>query len=67
MTQSTIKTCSLDYIQVMSQDGQIDKDLYPEGLTEDQVKEMYHLMVLLRTMDDKLFNLQRTGKIGTYA
>ena len=67
MAQTTIKTCSLDYIQVLSQDGTFDKALYPEGLTEDQVKEMYHLMVLLRTMDEKLFNLQRTGKIGTYA
>ena len=28
---------------------------------------MYHLMVLTRRFDDKLFSLQRQGKIGTYA
>ena len=36
-------------------------------VTEDDIKKMYHLMVLTRTFDDKLFKLQRSGKIGTYA
>ena len=67
MVRKEIKTCSLEYMQVLTQDGQVDHDLYPKELNEDKVKEMYHLMVLLRTMDEKLFNLQRTGKIGTYA
>lgn len=67
MPREKIKECSLEYIQVLNEQGQIDQELYPEGLSEDQIKEMYHLMVLLRTMDEKLFNLQRSGKIGTYA
>lgn len=67
MVQETIKTCSLDYIQVLDEKGNVDENLYPQNLSEDNVKEMYHLMMLLRTVDDKLFNLQRSGKIGTYA
>jgi pyruvate dehydrogenase E1 component alpha subunit len=36
-------------------------------ISEDTIKEMYHIMRLARTLDEKLFNLQRSGKIGTYA
>ena len=44
----------------------MDESLNP-GLPEDKVKELYHLMMLAREFDDKLFKLQRSGKIGTYA
>ena len=36
-------------------------------ISEDVIKEMYHLMVLARAFDEKLFTLQRSGQIGTYA
>ena len=42
-------------------------DSIDHGLSEDQIKEMYHLMTLTRAFDEKLFKLQRSGKIGTYA
>lgn len=57
---------SISKLQVLDEEGNIDESLHPD-LNDDQVKEIYHLMVLLRTMDEKLFNMQRSGKIGTYA
>ena len=50
----------------MDTEGNIDQSLMP-SLPEPKIKELYHLMVLVRTMDEKLFKLQRSGKIGTYA
>lgn len=57
---------SVHYVQVMDKDGNIDMTLHP-NLDESKIKELYHLMMLLRVMDEKCFNLQRSGKIGTYA
>ncbi|MFH1650317.1 MAG: pyruvate dehydrogenase (acetyl-transferring) E1 component subunit alpha [Candidatus Woesearchaeota archaeon] len=50
----------------MDEHGNLDPSTDPH-LTEDLKKQMYHLMVLIRRMDEKLFALQRQGKIGTYA
>ncbi|MDH4118005.1 MAG: thiamine pyrophosphate-dependent enzyme, partial [Acidimicrobiia bacterium] len=37
------------------------------GLTTDQMREMYRLMVLSRELDRRMVALQRQGRIGTYA
>lgn len=54
-------------MQILDEDGNMDDSLKPSELDEDKLKELYHLMVLVRTLDHKLFKLQRSGKIGTYA
>lgn len=56
----------MENLQILDKDGNVDKDLMPD-LSEEKIKEIYHLMVLVRTFDEKLFKLQRSGKIGTYA
>ena len=66
MPQNKIADFSVDNISVLDKEGNCDNELMPD-LTEDKIKEMYHLMILTRTLDEKLFNLQRSGKIGTYA
>ncbi len=50
----------------MNEEGEVDDSLHP-GLSEDKIKELYHLMMLAREFDEKLFKMQRSGKIGTYA
>ncbi len=60
------KSFSIEYVQVLDQNGDIDLNQSP-NLPEPKVKELYHLMTLVRVMDEKLFKLQRSGKIGTYA
>src|SRR3989344_5525421 len=39
----------------------------PKNLTPSDIKNLYRFMVLSRRFDDKMFALQRTGKIGTFA
>lgn len=64
--KKVIKQFDVEYIQILNQDGEIDSSI-DHGISEDKLKEMYHLMTLSRAFDEKLFKLQRSGKIGTYA
>ena len=66
MVREEIQVANVSYVQVMDKDGNVDKEEFP-NIEEDKIKEMYHLMKLLRALDEKLFALQRSGKIGTYA
>jgi 2-oxoisovalerate dehydrogenase E1 component alpha subunit len=51
----------------------LDAEVRPTGPLPDFAKDpaeltkMYRLMTLVRTFDTKAINLQRTGKLGTYA
>jgi pyruvate dehydrogenase E1 component alpha subunit len=36
-------------------------------LSDEQIKKMYELLVLSRTFDQRALNLQREGRLGTYA
>lgn len=66
MVQNILNKFSVEYFQTLDENGNVDQNLMPQ-LSEDQIKEMYHLMKLTRQFDEKLFALQRSGKIGTYA
>jgi len=66
MPLNEIANFNVKYLQVVDVEGNADDSVHPP-IGEDKIKEIYHLMVLLRTFDEKLFNLQRSGKIGTYA
>jgi pyruvate dehydrogenase E1 component alpha subunit len=52
-------------LKVLDEEGNCDNALKPD-LTDDQIKEIYELMVLARTFDDLALKLQREGRIGTY-
>ncbi len=65
MPAETIKSFKIEYLQVLDNDGNADKDLMPK-LSHRQIKELYELMVLIRDFDDKAFKLQRQGRLGTY-
>jgi pyruvate dehydrogenase E1 component alpha subunit len=65
MVKKVIGNFSIEYLQVMDENGKVDEKLMPK-LSDKQIKELYELMVLLRTFDDKSFSLQRQGRIGTY-
>ncbi|PYZ97872.1 pyruvate dehydrogenase (acetyl-transferring) E1 component subunit alpha [Alteribacter lacisalsi] len=51
--------------QILDGEGNITDN--SDELTEDLVKEMYRRMLRARTLDRKSVNLQRQGRIGTYA
>src|SRR3989440_11006448 len=48
-------------------DGEAIPDGEVEGLTEQNLLELYRSMVLLRTYDERSVVFHRQGRIGTYA
>lgn len=52
--------------RVLNQDGTLVGP-EPTFLTPDQLKEVYRHMVYLRTFDQRCLNLQRQGRMGTFA
>ncbi len=57
----------IQYYQFLNQLGQTTQDLPPFAQDASNLIHLYRTMVLIRTFDTKAVNLQRTGKLGTYA
>ena len=51
---------------MLKQDGTVDEALMP-ALSPDDIKRLYSQMVLTRQFDDRMFKLQRQGRLGTFA
>ncbi len=47
--------------------SRFDRDSAPDGLSEQDLLELYRRMVLLRTYDERSVVYHRQGRIGTYA
>jgi pyruvate dehydrogenase E1 component alpha subunit len=58
---------SVDYIQVMDENGKVDQSLMPKDLTTDKLLQIYRYMCYARAFDDKALSLQRQGRAVTYA
>lgn len=56
----------MEYLQILDEKGKPDKKLEPK-YPDEKLKRMYELMVLTRAFDTKAVNLQRQGRMGTYA
>ena len=59
----------LDYPikKVMDDEGYFIDSSYEEMINEKLVRDLYYNMVRIRTFDRKAINLQRQGRLGTYA
>jgi len=57
---------SISYLQVLDEHGNLDEELEPE-LSEKQLIRVYRSMVLAREVDQRMLNLQRQGRMGTFA
>lgn len=66
MPRGIIAEFSIDHVQVLDEDGEVDENLVPE-LPDEQLMAMYRLMKLSRRFDERAIALQRRGEIGTYA
>lgn len=63
-----VASFSIEYRQNLKPDGQLSTEALPEFAKDPQeLIKMYRLMTLTRVFDTKAINLQRTGKLGTYA
>ena len=56
---------SIDYLQVLDEQGNLDQELDP-GLEPEQAHELYRAMFLARQVDQRMLKLQRQGRLGTF-
>ncbi len=56
----------VDYVQILDENGKVDKKLEPK-LSPELLKKMLESMLRTRAADDKSVKLQRQGRLGTYA
>ncbi len=57
----------IKYCQFLDADGNLAASAPPLARDAAELIKMYRMMTLARTFDAKAVNLQRTGKLGTYA
>jgi pyruvate dehydrogenase E1 component alpha subunit len=63
----TVAEFAIGYEQLLDASGAPTGPLPDFAADADQLLAMYRMMVLCRMFDAKAINLQRTGKLGTYA
>jgi pyruvate dehydrogenase E1 component alpha subunit len=66
MPKKILREFKIESLQILDEAGQVDRALWP-GLDEKEIKGFYEAMILIRTFDEKALNLQREGRLGTYA
>jgi pyruvate dehydrogenase E1 component alpha subunit len=54
------------YLSILDENGQLDRDLEP-ALDGELLLKLYRTMVLGRMFDERMFIMQRQGRIGTFA
>ena len=57
---------SIERVEVLKEDGTVDEALMP-ALSPEDIKRLYAHMVLTRQFDERMFKLQRQGRLGTFA
>ncbi|MEJ2169712.1 MAG: pyruvate dehydrogenase (acetyl-transferring) E1 component subunit alpha [Desulfobacterales bacterium] len=55
----------LEYLSILDDRGQLDKKLEPD-IPEDVLLRLHRAMLLGRRFDERLLNLQRQGRVGTF-
>src|SRR5580692_1730749 len=63
----TVAEFSIKYQQILDPGGELVAPLPPFATDSAELVRMYRMMTFARLMDAKAVNLQRTGKLGTYA
>src|SRR3989339_1706393 len=65
MVKKVLKEFNVEYLQILDENGSCDEALMPK-LSNDEIKKIYEMLVLTRVFDQKAFNMQREGRLGTY-
>jgi 2-oxoisovalerate dehydrogenase E1 component alpha subunit len=63
----TVAEFEIKYCQFLDAEGRLAASAPPLARDAGELLKMYRFMTLVRTFDTKAVNLQRTGKLGTYA
>jgi pyruvate dehydrogenase E1 component alpha subunit len=56
----------IEHLSILNQDGELDSELEPD-ISDDILLRMHRMMLLNRRFDERMLNLQRQGKMGTFA
>ena len=65
MPRKEILRLTVPYLQVLDRKGRVDAELELD-LPPDELKRLYRAMVLSREAYQRMLNLQRQGRIGTF-
>ena len=65
MPKKVLKEFKVEYLQVLDEEGNCDEALMPK-LSNEDIKKIYEMLVLVRVFYQKAFNMQRQGRLGTY-
>ena len=66
MTLKTLAKFEVKKLEILDASGKVDEKLLPK-FSPQQIKQMYEWMFLTRAFDEKAVNLQRQGRLLTYA
>ncbi len=55
----------VEYLSILDGNGELDSDLEPD-ISEEILLKLYRAMILGRKFDERMLNLQRQGRIGTF-
>jgi pyruvate dehydrogenase E1 component alpha subunit len=58
-------TFSISHLQVLNENGDVNQQREPD-LDSEQLIRLHRAMILARAVDDRMLNLQRQGRIGTF-
>ena len=66
MPEKRIESFEVKRLEILDEEGSADKTLMP-GLSGEEIKSIYEMMLLSRAFDERALSLQREGRLGTYA
>ncbi len=55
----------IDYLSILDENGKLDSELEP-NITSEKHLDMFRAMMLGRRFDERMLDLQRQGRIGTF-
>jgi pyruvate dehydrogenase E1 component alpha subunit len=66
MAERIIESFQVKRLDILDEKGNVDESLMP-SLSDPDIHRIYEILVLARTFDQRALNLQREGRLGTYA
>ncbi len=67
MPRSVIHKFEIEYLQILDENGNVDEKLRRDvDLPDADVKFLYEQMIINRQYDEVAFQLQRSGRLGTF-
>ncbi|MFW5680122.1 MAG: pyruvate dehydrogenase (acetyl-transferring) E1 component subunit alpha [Pseudomonadota bacterium] len=67
MPRTTIRpNTQVEHLVILGEDGEVDEDRLPD-LDDTALLDLHRAMLRARRFDERLLNLQRQGKLGTFA